>query len=105
MVDTGESLYPDEQRWHVTRGVPLALIFTVVTLFLGQTIGGVWYFAHQDSRLDAVEKVQLTAASIGEKLQAASASQQIETAKLGEKVVSVQASVNRIEALLTKPNR
>jgi hypothetical protein len=105
VVDTGESLYPDEQRWHVTRGIPLALIFTVATLFLGQTIGGVWYFAHQDSRLDAVEKVQITAATIGEKLQAATAAQQVETAKLGEKVVSVQASVNRIEALLTKPNR
>src|ERR1700742_1630288 len=94
VADSGESLYPLEleRKWHVTRGIPLALIFTVVTLFLGQTIGGVWYFAHQDSRLDAVEKVQISAATIGEKLQAASAVQQVETAKLGEKVVAVQAS-------------
>ena|ERR1700722_1150055 len=102
VADTGDS-YPLESKWHVTRGIPVALIVTVVGMFIGQTVGGVWYVSHLDSRVDAVEKVQITAAAIVEKVQAATNSQNVETAKLGEKVVAVQASVNRIEALLTKP--
>lgn len=91
VTDTGESLYPLEQRWHVTRGIPLALIFTVATLFAGQTLGGVWYFSHLDSRVEVLEKAQLIAQPQGERL-----------TRLEEKVVSVQATVNRIEALLTQ---
>lgn len=92
MAETGDSLYPLEQRWHVTRGIPLALIFTVIAMFVGQTVGGVWYFAHQDSRLDVLEKAQLLSQPQGERL-----------TRLEEKVVAVQATANRIEALLTKP--
>lgn len=102
MTETGD-LYALDKKWHISRGVPVALIVTVIGMFIGQTVGGVWYVSHLDSRVDAVEKVQVTAAVIVEKVQAATASQNIETAKLGEKVVAVQASVNRIEALLTKP--
>jgi Tfp pilus assembly protein PilN len=91
VAEVGDTLYPMEQRWHVTRGIPLALIFTVVTMFIGQTVGGIWYFAHQDSRLDVLEKAQLLAQPQGERL-----------TRLEEKVVSVQATANRIEALLTK---
>lgn len=95
--------YPLEKHWHISRGIPLGLIFSLLGFFVIQSAGVIWFFAHQDSRIDAVEKVQITATSIGEKLQAATAAQNVETAKLGEKVVAVQASVNRIEALLTKP--
>ena len=102
MAEMGDR-YPLEKHWHVSRGIPLGLIFSMLGFFAMQSATAVWFFAHQDSRLDAVEKVQVTASQIGDKLQAASAAQQVETAKLGEKVVSVQASVNRIEALLTKP--
>jgi hypothetical protein len=102
VAETGDR-YPLEKHWHISRGIPIALIVTVIGMFIGQTIGGVWYVSHLDSRVDAVEKVQITASAIVEKVQAATATQNIETAKLGEKVVAVQASVNRIEALLTKP--
>jgi hypothetical protein len=102
MVDTGD-MYPLEKKWHISRGIPLGLIFSMSAMFLAQTGTALWFFAHQDSRLDAVEKVQVVATTIGEKLQAASAAQGVQTARLEEKVVSVQASVNRIEALLTKP--
>lgn len=97
--------YPLEKHWHVSRGIPLGLIFSLASFFLLQTGAVIWFFAHQDSRIDAIEKVQVVASSIGDKLQAASAIQQVETAKLGEKVVAVQASVNRIEAILTKSAR
>lgn len=102
MAETGD-LYPNEKHWHISRGIPLGLIFSLLAFLTVQSGGALWYFAHQDSRLDAVEKVQITATAIVEKVQAATASQNVETAKLGEKVVAVQASVNRIEALLTKP--
>jgi hypothetical protein len=102
MAETGDA-YPLEKHWHISRGIPLGLIFSLLGFFAIQSGTAVWFFAHQDSRIDAVEKVQATATSIGEKLQAATAAQNVETAKLGEKVVAVQASVNRIEQLLTKP--
>jgi hypothetical protein len=100
VADTGDS-YPLEKHWHISRGIPLGLILSMLVGFALQSGTVIWFFAHQDSRIDAVEKVQTTATQIGEKLQAATAAQNIETAKLGEKVVAVQASVNRIEALLT----
>lgn len=102
VADTGD-LYPLEKNWHISRGIPLGLIFSFLGFLTIQSAGAAWYFAHQDSRLDAVEKVQITATAIVEKVQAATASQNIETAKLGEKIVAVQASVGRIETLLTKP--
>ena len=101
-METGD-LYPLESKWHITRGVPLALIFTVISMFVGQSVAAIVYFSRLDSRVEQVEKVQLVATTLSEKMQAATAAQNIETAKLGEKVVAVQASVNRIEALLTKP--
>lgn len=90
MADSGDTLYPLEQRWHVTRGIPLALIFTVASLFIGQTVGGVWYFSHLDSRVEVLEKAQLLTQPQGERL-----------TRLEEKVVSVQATASRIETAIT----
>lgn len=90
LAETGDS-YPLERRWHITRGVPLALIFTVISMFVGQTVGGVWYFSHLDSRVDVIEKAQMLAQPQGERL-----------TRLEEKLVAVQATTNRIEALLTQ---
>lgn len=97
--------YPNEKRWHISRGIPLGLIFTLLGCFLAQTGTALWFFAHQDSRLEAVEKVQAVATILVDKMQAATTAQGVQTVRLEEKVVAVQASVNRIEALLTKPNR
>jgi hypothetical protein len=102
VTDVGESRF-DEKHWHISRGIPLGLIFSLLSFFLLQTGGVIWFFAHQDSRIDAVEHIQITASAIGDKLQASSAQQGIQTARLEEKVVSIQATVNRIEALLTPP--
>jgi hypothetical protein len=101
MADTGDR-YPLEKHWHISRGIPLGLIFSLASFFLLQTGGVIWFIAHQDSRIDTVERVQAVAAAAVEKIQSTTAIQNVETAKLGEKVVAIQASVNRIEALLTK---
>ena len=89
MIDTGD-MYPLEKRWHITRGIPLALIFTVIATIAAQTVGGVWYFSHLDSRVDVLEKAQILAQPQGERL-----------TRLEEKVVSVQATANRIETAVT----
>jgi hypothetical protein len=90
VADQGETMYPMEARWHITRGIPLALILTVVAMFVGQTVGGIWYVSHLDSRVDALEKAQLLSQPQGERL-----------TRLEEKVVAVQATASRIEGLLT----
>lgn len=100
VADIGDR-YPLEKHWHVSRGVPLGLIMSLASFFLLQTGGVFWFFAHQDGRIEALEKVQLTTTVIGEKLQLGASQQGERMAHLEEKVVSVQATANRIEALLT----
>lgn len=100
VAETGD-MYPLEKNWHISRGIPLGLIFTLLGCFLAQTGTALWFFAHQDSRLEAVEKVQVVATALVDKMQANSSAQGVQTARLEEKVVAIQASVNRIEALLT----
>lgn len=89
VAETGDS-YPLERKWHITRGVPLALIWTVVAMFLGQSAGALVYFSRLDSRVEVVEKAQLLAAPQGERL-----------ARVEEKLIAVQATASRIESLLT----
>lgn len=104
MADTGDR-YPLEKHWHISRGIPLGLIFSLLGFLTIQSAGVVWFFAHQDSRIDAVEKIQTAATSIGQKLQDSTVAQGERLARLEEKVVSVQATANRIEALLTTSKR
>lgn len=83
-----------DRRWHVTRGIPLALIVSMFLMFMAQTATGAWWASRIDTRVDAVERAQAASAPLPERL-----------TRLEEKVVSVQAGVNRIEGLLTKPSR
>lgn len=100
VAETGDR-YPLERRWHISRGIPLGLIFSLLGFFTIQSAGAIWFFAHQDSRIEAVEKMQSVTTVVGDKLQAASVTQGERLARLEEKVVAVQATANRIEALLT----
>jgi hypothetical protein len=104
VAETGD-LYPLEKRWHISRGIPLGLIFSLFAFFIMQSAGVIWFFAHQDSRIDAVEKVQVLATQVGQKLQDGASQQGERMARLEEKVVSVQATANRIEVLLTSSKR
>ena len=87
--ETGDS-YPLERKWHITRGVPLALIFTVVSMFAGQTIGSVWYFSHLDSRVDNLEHRQSLMEPQGERL-----------TRVEEKLEGVKTGISDIKTILT----
>ena len=93
--------YPLEKHWHISRNIPLGLIFSLASFFLLQTGGVIWFFAHQDSRIDAVEKIQTATTTIGDKLQDGIAQQGERLARLEERVAALQASSGRIEALLS----
>lgn len=49
-------LKPERPHWEVERKVPLALIFSIASLFIGQTVAGAMWVASVSSRLDAVER-------------------------------------------------
>lgn len=77
-------------RWHVNRGIPV--VWLVGSMFIGfaQFGGLVWYASQFNTRVDIVERAVPLIAAQGERL-----------TRLEEKVVAVQATANRIEALLT----
>ena len=43
----------NEEQWHISKSVPLALIFALVL----QGIGVIWFFSTLDNRLTNVERV------------------------------------------------
>jgi hypothetical protein len=93
----------DYSHWHINKGIPVVWLIGSVLIGFAQFGGLVWYVSQFNTRFENAEKIQTTTTSLVEKLQTAIASQNIETAKLGEKVVAVQAATSRIEALLVKP--
>lgn len=81
-------------RWHVNRGVPVVWLIGTVILTAAQFAGLVWYASQFNTRVDVMEKAMTVVAPQGERL-----------TRLEEKVVAVQATANRIEALLTMEKR
>jgi hypothetical protein len=77
-------------EWHVNRGIPVIWLIGSLIIGLAQFSGLVWYASQFSSRVDTVERTVLLIAPLGERL-----------TRLEEKVVAVQATTNRIEALLT----
>ena len=92
----------DSSHWHLNKGIPIVWLIGSVIIGMAQFGGLVWYVSQFNTRFENAEKIQTTTTALVEKLQSAIASQNVETAKLGEKVVAVQASTSRIEALLVK---
>ena len=82
----------NDKHWHLSRGIPVALIVSLFLFFLAQTGTGAWWASNIDKRVDVIERTQAQQAPQGERL-----------TRLEEKVVAVQAGVSRIEAILTKP--
>lgn len=83
-----EDSFPDQ--WHINRGIPV--VWLIGSLFIGfaQFGGLIWYASQFSTRVDVVERTVALMAPQGERL-----------TRLEEKVVAVQATANRIEALLT----
>ena len=92
VAETGDS--GPQDRWHITRGVPVALIVTFIVTIFGQTVGGSWYLAQLVNRVDVLEKAQ-------EKAQILVQPNADRLTRLEEKVGSLQASSARIEAAVT----
>ncbi len=80
----------ESERWHVNRGIPIVWLLGTVGVSVGQLCALFWYAGQFNTRVDIVEKTMALIAPQGERL-----------TRLEEKVVSVQATANRIETLLT----
>lgn len=97
----GEPLENGNTHWHLVRGVPVVFIATMtVYAFINAVVGG-WYASAMNSRIDALEKLQAQMSAASIVASASAASQGERTARLEEKVIAVQATASRIEALLT----
>lgn len=78
------------ERWHLNRGIPVIWLIGSLVIGIAQFGGLVWYASQFNVRVDIVEKTVAMMAPQGERL-----------TRLEEKLVAVQATTNRIEALLT----
>ena len=78
------------ERWHVNRGIPVIWLIGSLVIGVMQFGGLVWYASQFTTRVDVVEHTIALMAPQGERL-----------TRLEEKLVAVQATTNRIEALLT----
>jgi hypothetical protein len=86
---------PDKSdKWHVNRGIPVVWLVGSLVIGIMQFGGLVWYASQYNTRIDIVEKTVSLIAPQGERL-----------TRLEEKLVAVQATTNRIEALLTPPGK
>lgn len=79
-----------QEGWHLNKGIPVIWLFGSLIISVGQFGGVVWYASQFNTRVDFVEKTVALMAPQGERL-----------TRLEEKLVAVQATTNRIEALLT----
>lgn len=84
-----------DRRWHVSRGIPVALIVSMLVYSIAQAGLFGWWASAINYRVDAVEKVQTAAAPYGERL-----------TRVEERLTSVQTGITDIKALLqAKPAR
>jgi cell division protein FtsB len=83
-----------DQHWHVTRGIPVAFILTMLVMFVTQTATAAWFASAMAYRVEAVERAQAQAAPQGERL-----------TRVEEKLVAVNTGIADIKALLQKPSR
>lgn len=79
-------------RWHLGREIPLALILTVATLFVGQTIAGAYWVAITTSRLDQLERKMEASTPQAERI-----------IRLEEKVGWIQQGIAEIKLLISRP--
>lgn len=86
MSDTDDD---NEDGWHITRGVPIALIVTLVVMFVTQIVTAAWFAARLDGRVDALEKAQLTFSPQAERL-----------TRVEEKLENVKTGIADIKIIL-----
>lgn len=82
---------PREQRWHVDKGIPLALIITLTVSGLTTSAGALIYLTRLDARVVVIEAIVERQANL---------SNDIITLK--EQVRNVERLVTRVETLLDR---
>jgi hypothetical protein len=78
-----------DKHWHVTRGIPIAFIVTMLVMFISQLIAAAWFASAMNYRVDAVEHAQIQMAPQGERL-----------TRVEEKLVAVQTGIADIKSIL-----
>ena len=90
--DTGVTI--NDERWHVSRGIPVAFIFSMLVYAIAQTATAAWFASAMSQRVDMIEKVQSQMATQvtpqGERL-----------TRVEEKLEGVKAGITDIKAILT----
>lgn len=89
VLDDGEDDGNDE-RWHVSRGIPVAFIVSMLVFLVGQTATAAWFASSMNYRVEAIEKAQLQMSPQGERL-----------TRVEEKLEGVKAGITDIKQLLT----
>lgn len=79
-------------HWHVTRGIPVVFIATMLIMFVSQLLAGAWYASSMNYRVDAIERAQVQMAPQGERL-----------TRVEEKLVAVQTGISDIKSILQQP--
>lgn len=87
MSDTSAAAPADRQRWHVEKGIPIALIATLIA----QTGAAVWWAGAMSNRVAVLESKAAKADIM-----------QIELAGLKARVESIDNSTRRIEGKLDR---
>lgn len=86
--DTGEN--GNDRYWHISRGIPVAFIATMVIYAIAQTATAAWFVSGINFRVDAVEKTQLQMSPQGERL-----------TRVEEKLEGVKSGIADIKTILT----
>ena len=87
-IDTGDT----DQHWHVSRGIPVAFIVSMMIYAIVQTATAAWFASAMAYRVEAVERVQIQMAPQGERL-----------TRVEEKLVAVQTGISDIKSILQSP--
>jgi len=82
-----------DERWHIDRKLPVALILTLVLTFAGQTSTAIWWASKTDQRIDTLEGLQKTATPTA-------ADQGNRLTRVETKLDAVQESILEIKAIL-----
>jgi hypothetical protein len=84
-----------DERWHVDRKVPVALLVTLLLTFSGQTVTALWWASKIDSRIEQLERVTATAAPT-------TSEQGTRLTRVETKLEAVQDGISEIKSILRK---
>lgn len=84
-----------DERWHIDRKLPIALIVTLIITFSGQTFTAIWWASKTDSRLEVLEGISKAAAPT-------STEQGNRLTRVETKLEAVQDGISEIKSILRK---